>query len=140
MICLRAGFSFQTQHSPLYPLLSLPFCIFTQSIYHNVVYHLISPSAGSSFLASGPSNFFYSSSLSVPALFFILPLFQAQLHFLFYLSVLHPPPFSIFTSQMLPVVLFIPCPSLCTIQRTPYKALHYNAFHETHHGSQPVRS
>ena len=38
------------------------------------------PSAGSSFLASGPANFF-SSSLSIPALFFLLPLFLAQLHF-----------------------------------------------------------
>ena len=38
----RAGLSLQTQHSPLYPLLSLPFRIFIQSIYHNVVYHLSS--------------------------------------------------------------------------------------------------
>ena len=34
-----------TQHSPLYPLLSLPFHISIQSIYHNVVYYLISSSA-----------------------------------------------------------------------------------------------
>ena len=47
------------------------------------------PSAGSSFLlASDPANFF-SSSLSVPTLFFLLPLFLAQLHFLFCLSILH---------------------------------------------------
>ena len=38
------------------------------------------PSAGSSFLAIGPVNFF-SSPLLVPALFFLLTLFLAQLHF-----------------------------------------------------------
>ena len=42
VFCPRAGLSLQTQHSPLYPLLSLPFRIFIQSIYHNVVCHLIS--------------------------------------------------------------------------------------------------
>ena len=41
VFCLRAGLSLQTQHFPLYPLLSLPFRIFIQSIYHNVVYHHI---------------------------------------------------------------------------------------------------
>ena len=45
VFCPRAGLSLQTWHSPLYPLLSLPFSIFIQSIYHNVVYHLISSSA-----------------------------------------------------------------------------------------------
>ena len=45
-------------------------------------YLLEHPSAGSSFLASGLANLF-SSSLSVPALFFLLPLFLAQLNFLF---------------------------------------------------------
>ena len=43
------------------------------------------PSAGSSFSASSPANFF-SSSVSVPALLFLLPFFAAQLHF-FILSV-----------------------------------------------------
>ena len=66
-------------------------------------YLLEHPSAGSSFFASGPANIF-SSSLSVPALFFLLPLFLAQLHFLFCLSILHAPSFSIPTSQMLPVL------------------------------------
>ena len=61
------------------------------------------PSGGSFFLASGPANFF-SSSLLVPALFFLLPLFLAQLHFLFCLSILHAPSFSISTRQILPVV------------------------------------
>ena len=49
VFCPREGLSLQTQHSPLYPLLSLPFRIFIQSIYHNVVYHLIS-SCASNFL------------------------------------------------------------------------------------------
>ena len=102
MFCPRAGLSLQTQHSALYPLLSLPFRIFIQSIYHNVAYHLISssaanflpvyhssslehPSTYSSFLASGPANyfpsFFISSSITLPsptlsstAAFFILSL------------------------------------------------------------------
>ena len=60
------------------------------------------PLAGSSFLASGPANFF-SYSLSVPALIFLLPLFLAQLHFLFCLFILHTPSFTISTSKMLPV-------------------------------------
>ena len=42
---------------------------------------LVTASAGSSFLASGPANFF--SSLSIPALFFLLPLYLAQLLFSF---------------------------------------------------------
>ena len=74
VFCPKAGPSQQTQHSLLYPLLSVPFDICMQSIYHDVVYHLISYSAanlllvnhsfqsilqpGSSFLASGPANFF----------------------------------------------------------------------------------
>ena len=45
VFCPRAGLSLQTQHSPLYPLLSLLFRFFIKSIYHNVVYHLISSSA-----------------------------------------------------------------------------------------------
>ena len=45
VFCPRAGLSLQAQHSSLYTLLSLPFRIFVQSIYHNVVYHLISSSA-----------------------------------------------------------------------------------------------
>ena len=46
-----------------------------------------------SFLASDPVNF-SPYSLSVPALFFLLPLFLAQLHFLFWLSILHAPSIS----------------------------------------------
>ena len=119
VFCPRADLSLQTQHAPLYPLLSLHFHIFTQSFYHNVVlssdiifcfklsFHspflLENPSAGSSFLASGPTNFF-SSSLLVPALFFLLPFFLAQQHFLFYLSILQAPSFSLSTSLILPLI------------------------------------
>ena len=43
VFCPRAGLSLQTQqHSPLFPLLSLSFHICIQSIYHDIVYHLIS--------------------------------------------------------------------------------------------------
>ena len=42
VFCPRIGLSLKTEPSPLYPLLSLPFRIWIQSIYHNVVYHLIS--------------------------------------------------------------------------------------------------
>ena len=110
MFCPGAGLSLQIQHSPLYPLISLPFHICLQSIYHDVVYDLISssavkhPSAGSFFLASGPVNFF-SSSLPVPALFFLLPVFPAQLDFSFlFIHFTFYPSFSISTSQMLPGV------------------------------------
>ena len=118
VFCPRADLSLQTQHSPLYLLLSLPFRIFIQSIYHKVVYNLISCAANflpftipskasfssSLFSASGPANFFFYS-LSVPKLFFLLPLFLAQLNFLFCLFILHAPSFSIPTSKKLPVVI-----------------------------------
>ena len=42
VFCSRIGFSLQTEPSPLYPLLSLPFRISIQSIYYEVVYYLIS--------------------------------------------------------------------------------------------------
>ena len=42
VFCPSAGLSLINQHSSLYPLLSLPFRIFIQSIHHNVIYHLIS--------------------------------------------------------------------------------------------------
>ena len=117
---LPKGRSFlQTQHSPLYLLLMLPFRTCTQSLYHDlsIIWYLLlprnvfshlpylpeHPSACSSFLASGPANLF-PSSLSILALFFLLPLFIAQLHVLFCLSILHHPSFSISTSQMLPIV------------------------------------
>ena len=142
VFCPMAGLSLQTQHSLLYPLLSLPFRIFIQSVYHNIVRRLISSSAsnfllfyhsfqsilqpGSSFLASGPAHFF-SSSLSVPALFFLLPLFLAQLHFLFCLSILHASSFSITTSQMLPVV-FAYSVVVC-------RSLHHTTLHSTQNTS-----
>ena len=81
------------------------------------------PSAGSYFLASVPANFF-SPHLSVPALFFLLPLFLAQLLFLFCLSILHAPSFSIPTSQMLPVVF--------AHSVVVSKSLHHTTLHSTH--------
>ena len=142
VFCPRAGLSLQTQHSPLYPLLSPPFRIFIQSIYHNVVYHLIS-SAASNFLPichtfqsilqqAFPSQpvsqlISFSSALSVSALFFLFPLFIAQLHFLFYLSILHAPSFSIPTSQMLPVVF--------AHSVVVYMSLHHTPLHSTHNTS-----
>ena len=79
------------------------YIFFCRELSSHLPFLLEHTSAGSSFLASGPVNLFFSS-LSVPAVFFLLPLFLAQLHFLFYLSILHAPAFSIPTSQMLPVV------------------------------------
>ena len=64
LFCPRAGLSLQTQHSPFYPLLSLPFRIFMQSIYHNIVYHLISSSA-SNFLPI--SGLFHTYFMSCPS-------------------------------------------------------------------------
>ena len=72
-----------TVHLPLCCLSSdIFFCREFSSCLSFLLEH---PSAGSYFLVSGPANF-YSSSLSVLALFFLLALFLAQLHF-FILSV-----------------------------------------------------
>ena len=49
VFCSRAGLSLQTQHSPFYPFLSLPFRICIQYIIHDVVNYL-SPSSASNFL------------------------------------------------------------------------------------------
>ena len=83
---------------------------------------LENPSAGSSFLVSDPANLF-SSSLLDPALFFFLPLFLAQLHCLFCLSVLYAPSFSMSTSQMLPVVF--------VLSVVVSKSLHHTTLHST---------
>ena len=113
MFCPRTGLSLKTQHFPLYPLLSLPFRMFIQSIYHNVVYHLISFSAVNFLPVYIPSRTFFCRQFLLsqwPGQFLLLifnslllPLFLAQLHFLFCLSILHSPSFSISTPQMLPV-------------------------------------
>ena len=131
----KAGLSLQTQHSPFYRLLSLPFRIFIQSIYRNVVYHLI-PSV-SNFLpvchsfqtilqqavlsqpVSQPINFFLfliSSSIILPS-----PTLSSTAAF-FFLSILHAPS-SITTSQMLPVV-FAHSVVVC-------KYLHHTTLHST---------
>ena len=79
VFCPRAGLSLQTQHSPLYPLLSLPFCIFIQSIYHNVVYHLISSSAVNLLLI-------YHSFQSILQRQFLLNQWPSQFLFLLFIS------------------------------------------------------
>ena len=116
MFCPRAGLSLQTQDSPLYPILSLPFRIFIQSIYHNVsiIWYLLLPRAFFAFtnpyrasfsrqflLSQWPSQFlfffFISSSIILPS-----PTLSGTTTFLFSLSILHAPSFSISTSQTLP--------------------------------------
>ena len=102
LFCPRAGLSLQTQHSPVYPLLSIPFRILIQSIYNNVVYHLTSSAANfhpiyHSFsmqflLSQWPSQFLFLF-LSVSTLFFPPPLFLAQLHFFCPFYALHPSPY-----------------------------------------------
>ena len=64
-------FSLQTQHSPFYPLLSLPFRICIQSIYHNVVYLLISSSAANFFLFPFSRQFLLSQRPSQFLSFFV---------------------------------------------------------------------
>ena len=136
MFCAGADLSLQTQHSPLYSLLSLPFRTCIQFIYHeiirmSIILYLLLPrtffllehsSAGSFFLASDPVNLF-SYSLSVPALFFLLPLFLAHLQFLFCLAILHAPSFSISTSQILPVGF--------AYSVVVSKSLHHTTLHST---------
>ena len=87
------------------------------------------PSAGSSFLANGPANFF-SSSLSDPVLFFLLPFshsFQQSCIFLFCLSTLDAPSLSIPTSQMLPVVF--------AHSAIVSRSLHHTTLHSTQNTS-----
>ena len=96
MFCPRKCLSMQSQHSPLYPLLSLlyvssysPFIILLSIIR----YLLLPRTSISSTIPSGASsrpvlisqwpNQFFPSSLSAPAVYFLLPLSLAQLHFLF---------------------------------------------------------
>ena len=83
MFCPMAILSLQTQNFPLYPLLSLPFRYCIQSIFHNVIiWYLLLPRtffpftdpsraslAGSSFLASGPVNFFILSVHFIRSIF-----------------------------------------------------------------------
>ena len=119
MFCPRAGLSLQTQHSPLNLCSAFlfvssysPFFIMLSIIWYlhlpRTFFSFTIPSRASfsrQFLLSQWSSQFLSSSLSVPSLLFLLPLFLAQLQFLFCLSILHAPSFSKSTSQMLSVVL-----------------------------------
>ena len=79
VFCPRAGLSLHTQHSPLYPLLSLPFRIFIQSIYHNVVYHLISYSASNFLPFTIPSRASFSRQ-------FLLSQWHSKYFSLFFIS------------------------------------------------------
>ena len=118
------------------PLLSLPLHILIHSIYH-VVDHLISSSAASflpfiipsrssfsrHFLFSQcPSQFlflfFISSSIILPS-----PTLSSTTAFLFCMSILHTPSFSISTSQMLPVVF--------AHSVVVFKFLHHTTLHST---------
>ena len=74
------------------------------------------------FLSQWPSQFLFLFFIGLP-LFFLLPLFLAQLYFLFCLSILHVPSFSIFTSKMLPVVF----PHFVIVS----KSLHHTMIHST---------
>ena len=118
MFCPRTDLSLQTQYSPFYPLLNFPsvsafspFIIMLSIIWYLLLFLTFFPftipstaSFSRQFLLSQwPVNLF-SSSLSVPALFLLLPLFLAQLNVLFCVPVLHVPSFFISTYQMLPVV------------------------------------
>ena len=100
MSCPRAGLSLQTQHSLLFPLLSLPFRIFISSfiIMLSIIWYLLLPRTFFPFtipsrasfsrqflLSQWPSQFRFL--LSLAALFFLLPLSLAELHFLFFLFI-----------------------------------------------------
>ena len=79
VFCPRAGLSQQTQDSPLYPLLSLSFRIFIQSIYHNIFYHLTSSSVANFFPFTFPCRASFSRQL-------ILSQRPSQFLFLFFMS------------------------------------------------------
>ena len=121
----NSAFPLLSSYSPFIIMLSFDilFCLELSSRLPFLQEH---PSAGTSFLTNGPANFFFSS-LSVPALFFLLPLFLAQLHFLFCLSILHAPSFSIPTSQMLPVVF--------SHSVVVSRSLHHTTLHSTQNTS-----
>ena len=137
MFCPRTGLSLQTQHYPLHPLLSLPFRIFIQSIYHDTLYLLISSSAANLLpvyqssnsilqqqflLSQWPSQciflFFISSSIILRS-----PTLSSTTAFLSPLTILHAPSFSISTSQMLPVVF--------SHSVVAFKSLHHTTLHST---------
>ena len=141
----RLGLSLQTEPSLLYPLLSLPFRIFI-SIYHKVVYHLISSAANflpftnpsrASFsrqflLSQWPSQFIFlffliSSSIIIPS-----PTISSTTAFVFCLSILYAPYFSISTSEMLPVVF--------AHSVVVSKSLHHMTLHSTQSTSLPYFS
>ena len=79
MFCSRAGLSLQTQHSPLYPLLILPFRISIHSIHHDVliIWYLLLPRTFFPFTI--PSRASFSRQ-------FLLSQWPSQFLFLFFVS------------------------------------------------------
>ena len=104
---LFSAFLFVSPYSPFVKMLSIIWYLLLQRTFFTFTIPSRESFSRQFLLSQWPSQFYYSS-LSVPALLFLLPLCLAQLHFLFCLSILHAPSFSIYTSQMLPVVLLIP--------------------------------
>ena len=100
--CPRIGLSLQTEPSPFYPLLSLPFRIFIQPIYHKFVYHLISSTANFlPFIIASRASF--SRQL-------LLSQWPSQFLFLFFISfsiILPPPTLSSTTAFFILSVHFI---------------------------------
>ena len=93
------GLSLQTQHSPLYPLLSLPLRICIQSIIMmlSITWYLLLPRTFFPFIIPSRASFSRQFLLSQwPSL--------SSTTFLFCLSIFHAQSFSIFTSQTLSVV------------------------------------
>ena len=123
-----------TQHSPLYPLPSLPFCIFIQSIYHNVVYHLISSSASNFF----PIYHTFRASLSRQ---FLLSQWPSQFLFLFLTSpsiILPSPTLSSTTAFFIQYILLHihisnASSCFCSFRRSVHvSAPHNTTFHTKH--------
>ena len=133
--CSAKGQVFHCKLSILHStLFSAIFFIFAHSLSSDIFFYrepsshlpflLERPSAGSSLLASSPVNSF-SSSLSIPALFFLLPLFLAQLHFYFACPfyTFHPSPYP-----------HLKCfQRFCSFRRTVQDSAPYNATLHTKH-------
>ena len=125
---LFSTFLFVSSYSPFIIMLSIiGWTIFFYIQFPSHLPFLLEhPSIGSSFLANVSANFF-SFSFSDPALFFLVPLFLAQLLFLFVCPfyTLHPSPYPHLKCFQSFLLTPSQCPILCTIQRyNPHKALH----------------
>ena len=140
VFCPRAGFSLQTQRSPFYPLLSLPLRTCIQSIYHDVVYHLIYSSARTFFPITIHSKASFSRQ-------FLLSQRPSQFLFLFFIifSIILPSPtlssttaFLILSVHFTRSILFHVHISnassrFCTFRRSVQVSTSYNATLHTRH-------